>query len=160
MIKSKKAGFTLVELLVVIGILAVLTAVVLVAVNPGRQFAQARDTQRRADVNTISSAIVGYMADPENNGLLPAGISELCMVGDPLAPNPAVHVIGTDTVGGNLDLGALLAPRYVAAMPTDPQGGTALNTGYTVCVADADARRITVAAPTTELATTTISVTR
>lgn len=150
MIKSNKAGFTLVELLVVIGILAVLTAVVLVAVNPGRQFAQARDTQRRADVNTISSAIVGYMADPENNGLLPAGISNLCTA--------TAHVIGSGL--GNLDLGALLAPRYVAAMPTDPQGGTALNTGYTVCVADAAARRITVAAPTTELATTTISVTR
>lgn len=147
---NKKAGFTLVELLVVIGILAVLTAVVLVAVNPGRQLAQARDTQRRADVNTVITAITAYMADPVNNGQLPAGLVNLCTA--------TPHVIGSGA--GNLDLGAVLAPTYVAAMPTDPTGGTDADTGYTVCVASQVARRITVAAPNTELATTTISVTR
>lgn len=144
----KQKGFTLVELLVVIGILAILTTIVLVAVNPGRQFAQARDTQRRADVTTISAAIVAYMADPVNRGLLPAGITTLCTAG--------THTIGSD----NLDLGALVAPDYVAAIPMDPSTGTVGNTGYTVCVASATARRITVAAPGTELATPVISVTR
>lgn len=148
-------GFTLVELLVVIGILAILTAIVLVAVNPGRQFAQARDTQRRADVTTISAAIVAYMADPINRGNLPAGLSTLCTAG--------THHIGNGA--GNLDLGAVVAPSYVAAMPLDPGGtsgspGTAADTGYTVCVADATSRRITVEAPNTELVTPVISVTR
>lgn len=150
MMRRLQRGFTLVELLVVIGILAILTAIVLVAVNPGRQFAQARDTQRRADVSTISSAIVAYMADPINRGNLPTGITTLCTAG--------AHNIGSGV--GNLDLGAIVAPDYVAAIPTDPTGGTAADTGYTVCVANATARRITVAAPGTELATTTISVTR
>jgi len=145
---KEQSGFTLVELLVVIGILTVLTAVVLVAVNPGRQLAQARDTQRRADVNTIITSITAYMADPENNGQLPAGIVTLCTAGS--------HSIGT----GGLDLAALVAPTYVADMPLDPSGGTAADTGYTVCVANATARRITVAAPGGELATTPISVTR
>ena len=65
-------GFTLVELLVVIGILAILLAIVLIAVNPARQFAQARNTSRRSDVLTVLNAVNQYFAD---NGALPTGIS-------------------------------------------------------------------------------------
>ncbi|MCG2702226.1 type II secretion system GspH family protein [Candidatus Parcubacteria bacterium] len=150
MIIKKQKAFTLVELLVVIGILGILAAVVLVAVNPARQMAQARDTQRRADVNTIITAVSAYMADPVNNGALPAGIATLCSVG---ADN-----IGT-AVGG-ADLGAVVAPTYVADIPMDPVNGTAADTLYDICIADATANRITVSAPGTELATTTISATR
>ena len=148
MIIKKQKGFTLVELLVVIGILGILAAVVLVAVNPARQMAQARDTQRRADVNTIISAISGYMADPVNNGALPGTIATLCSA-------------GADNIGsGGADLGAVLAPTYVADIPMDPVGGTAIDTGYVVCIAAAAANRVTVSAPNTELAATTISATR
>lgn len=142
---QKNKGFTLVELLVVIGILAVLTAVVLVAVNPGRQLAQARDTQRRADVNTIITAITAYMADPVNNGALPPGIVTLCSAG-----------VDDITTGGALE--TALAPTYVAALPVDPSE-TGADTGYDVCIADATANRVTVSAPNAELATS-ISVTR
>jgi prepilin-type N-terminal cleavage/methylation domain-containing protein len=37
-IKNNKKGFTLIEILVVIGIIGILATVVLVAVNPSRQF--------------------------------------------------------------------------------------------------------------------------
>ena len=55
-----KKGFTLVELLVVIGVIGILMAVVLVAVNPARQFAAARDAQRRSDLYSITNAIYQY----------------------------------------------------------------------------------------------------
>lgn len=109
-------GFTLIELLVVIGIIAILTAVVAVAVNPGRQFAQARDTQRRADISAVVSAIYQYAAD--NNGNLPADVTA--------TPTN----MGTGV--GLVDLTAELVPTYVAAIPADPNGGSAANTQYVI----------------------------
>src|SRR3990167_6418989 len=72
MTKVKKAiggGFTLIELLVVIGIIGILAAVVIAAVNPGRQFAEARNTQRRADLYQLTNGIYQFAA--EHNGNLP-----------------------------------------------------------------------------------------
>src|SRR4030042_5487928 len=66
---SKNKGFTLIELLVVIGVIGILAAIVLVAVNPGRQFAQARDTQRRSDLYATTNTIYQFAA--EHNGRLP-----------------------------------------------------------------------------------------
>ena len=69
----RRAGFTLIELLVVIGILTILLALVLVAINPARQFSITNNAKRRADVNTILNAVSQYQVD--NKGALPAGIS-------------------------------------------------------------------------------------
>src|SRR3989344_2274425 len=67
-----RKGFTLVELLIVIGILAVLLAIVLIALNPARQFSQANNTKRSSDVNAILNAVHQYAAD--NKGAIPADI--------------------------------------------------------------------------------------
>lgn len=101
-------GFTLIELLVVIGILGILMAVVIVAVNPSRQFAQARDTQRKADLSAITSAIVQYSVD--HNGNYPT-------TGTPATP--VITTTPTDVAG----LATFLVPDYIAAVPTDPTPG-------------------------------------
>jgi len=59
--KSLKKGFTLIELLIVIGILAVLATVTVLVLNPAQLFAQARDSQRLADLGSIKGAISLYM---------------------------------------------------------------------------------------------------
>ena len=148
-INKKSKGFTLIELLVVIGILAVLLAIVLIAINPARQFSQANNTQRRSDVNAILNGIHQYAAD--NDGQLPAGIT-----------TTEVNVSNTGA-----DLCALLVTDYLAALPVDPSSGdpvdeagcaVAYDTNYTV-VTSATNNRVTVTAPAAELSAI-ISATR
>lgn len=57
-----KKGFTLIELLIVIAILAILVTVTLLVINPAQMFAQARDSQRISDLNTLKSSIALYIA--------------------------------------------------------------------------------------------------
>jgi len=155
-----KKGFTLIELLVVIGIITILAAIVLVAVNPGRQFAQARDAQRRSDLLSITNTIYQFAA--EHNGNLPD------TDGDDATSNfPAVATcIGTNTgVPDNcFDLSAatdaagteVIVATYIADLPFDPSSGTAANTNYTIYV---DANGRIVASATGEL-TPTITIQR
>jgi prepilin-type N-terminal cleavage/methylation domain-containing protein len=158
--RSQK-GFTLIELLVVIGILAVLLAIVLIAINPARQFSQTNDTKRSSDVNAILNAVHQYSAS--NRGILPPGINE--------EPTP----ISTALAAGLVPAGVgqafceALVTDYIAALPTDPQvnNGTPVervdcddfNTGYMISRSATDSR-VTVYAPGTENGATMIQVLR
>ncbi|HSW97418.1 MAG TPA: type II secretion system protein [Candidatus Saccharimonadales bacterium] len=148
--QNNQKGFTLIELLVVIGILAVLMGIVLVAINPSRQFNQANDARRANDARQLLNAIGAYAAD--NKGTLPAGLTT------PLA----ITEIGDGT--GQANICSTLVPTYISALPEDPKinNGQAITTcttydsGYQVTV-DAQGR-VTITAP--NAAYGPISVTR
>ena len=52
-----KKSFTLVKLMIVIAILAILSAIVIFTLNPGRLFDNFRDTRRVTDITSIHKAI-------------------------------------------------------------------------------------------------------
>lgn len=58
-----KSGFTLIELMVVIGILAALTIMALVALNPAEAQKKSRDVQRLKDMATSQSIIEQVLQD-------------------------------------------------------------------------------------------------
>jgi len=54
-------GFTLLELLIVIGILAILSTTMIMVINPAEMLKRARDSQRISDLNTLKNAISFYL---------------------------------------------------------------------------------------------------
>lgn len=64
-IDKKKKGFTLVELLISIGIIGVLSAIVVVSINPAQRLSEFRDVTRINDVKNISKALQVMMAIDE-----------------------------------------------------------------------------------------------
>jgi prepilin-type N-terminal cleavage/methylation domain-containing protein len=94
--KAKKPaqGFTLIEVLVVIGMLAILSTVVLVAVNPLRQFAQARNTVALPSTPTV----IGN-AHPDDLDLRPCLVSTY-LTELPHDPSTGSNTCTTQTCSG------------------------------------------------------------
>ena len=91
-----KKGFTLIEVLIVIGIVTVLSGVVFGSILASRT--KARDNSRIADMKTIELALAMYY---DVNREYPASTS-----GDYL-----------------VDLNILVTEKYLSSLPTDPQSG-------------------------------------
>ncbi|MBX4192456.1 prepilin-type N-terminal cleavage/methylation domain-containing protein [Candidatus Parcubacteria bacterium] len=131
--KKINRGFTLIEILIAIGIIAVLAAIVLVAINPARQFAQANNTQRISNVNAILNAIGQRLAD--NKGTF-EGTFTIDGTVYTCGPLPTASTTITITMAANVtsatgDLGCL-TPTFLPLFPTDPKNPAAPSTGYSV----------------------------
>jgi len=136
---GSKKGFTLLEVLLVIGIIAILAGIVILAINPSKQLADARDAQRRSDVSALANAVYQYAIDSGNN---------------------MQYIIDTYTIGATCEtdvaaMEAVLVPDFISAMPVDPTFAT-LGSAYWMGI-DATSLRLTVCAPAAENDSITIT---
>lgn len=105
--KKTSSGFTIVELLIVIVVIAILAAITIVAYNGLQQ--RARDSQRDVDVATIQKALDLYYID---NGQYPvSSCSSSC----------AINTAWSTTADASWqNLANQLVPAYVSSFPRDP----------------------------------------
>ena len=109
---KQQKGFTLLEILVVLGIIAILAAIVIVATSPARHLAAARDTVRTNDLHQLVNAVYEYALD--NNGQFP----------------PSISTTPADVGTSGLNLAEFLVPVYLSRIPEDPVSGSKSITQY------------------------------
>ena len=127
-----------------------LAAIVIIAINPAKQFAQARNTQRQSGIEAILNAVGQRMAD--NKGVFQGtfnigGVFYTCPTIPTGVTTPIVNTgyTGSSTPSNAGDL-SCLTPTYIAAFPTDPVAGVVSgDTGYQI-VLDASGR-VSICAP-------------
>jgi prepilin-type N-terminal cleavage/methylation domain-containing protein len=79
-----RKSFTLIELLVVIAIVAILSVIVILVLNPAQLMAQARDSNRSSDMDTLYRAVSLYTTDQGNLGNVSTSIVYVSV------PDPAI----------------------------------------------------------------------
>ena len=154
---TKQKGFTLLEILLVVAAIGILAAIVIVAINPNRQLAKVRNSERQSEINTVLDGTYQYIID--NNGAFPSGLT-----GDGTVYSIKREGASSCDATNSIALEDELVPDYLAEIPEDPQVddlSTTGCTGYTITRTSSD--RITVASPNTEQPpadTSELSVTR
>lgn len=110
--------------------MAALMTIVIVSLNPMRQLAQVRNSQREHSTRTILDALAHHAID--NNGLILDQVDEnLRMLGT--AGDDCDVLCGAEfSVSACMDLSAVLVNDYMAVMPFDPKVGSEERTYYAV----------------------------
>ena len=109
---SKKPGYLLLELMPVLSVLAALALIVLLAINPKKQFQEARNIKRRTDITQLADVFASHAREEGRALLLQA----------PLTTGSGIEICG-DTVTGScanlLPIGHL-RPTFITTIPIDP----------------------------------------
>lgn len=110
--RKRRRSFTLVEILVVLGIITTLAGTVPLSLNYTGQMNKALDTRRKTDLNTLSKALEDYQNDNQSYPLGPT----LCF------DTPQTHdsEYNTCIVCGR-ELAKQSFPPYLTQLPCDPQ---------------------------------------
>ena len=138
-----KTGFTLIELIIVIAIIAILAPTVILVLNPAVILAEARDSQRIADISQLNSALGLFLATSGGGSL---GDASKCHV-QATATAVAAKCGGRhekDTVGTiagrgvaadgwvPVNFGAISGGSPLSSLPIDPTSNATLFYSYAV----------------------------
>jgi prepilin-type N-terminal cleavage/methylation domain-containing protein len=121
-----RRAFTLIELLLVIGIIGILSAVTIVAVSPGSMLLKGKNAARRSDTRAIENAILQLLIRGGAVSNVQYGIQnakDICRQ----------EITGATCTSGasGVDL-SVLVPDYLASLPVDPGQTGGSITGYRV----------------------------
>ena len=149
---NKNKGFTLVELLIVISILAALAAAVVVVINPAEMLRQARDSTRMGNIGTLHRTLSMFQIDrPADSMGLPNRIhvsipsdSPTCVgLGLPALPPGWTYACRPTTSHRNIDgtgwipinFTAMFQGSPLSHLPIDPTN-TAASSNFYIYVTD------------------------
>ena len=149
MVLSKiKKGFTLIEILLVVAILAILLVVVFAALNPAQRLSDTRDARRWNDVNNLLTAVHECIVDAGSSGAMANCVGTYVAgepyeivfdpSGAPVTPAAACDDTCTGVTSDThcLDWSSTLS-SYMASMPEDPSGTS--DDGHTEYLVNTDA---------------------
>ncbi len=133
---KKQSGFTLMELLIVIGVLGILAAGLLAAIDPFEQLKKARDANNRNATIELLNGFTRYYA---THGDFPWNLATPVLCGTVDAPG----ALSTDAVEINdikncvtaLETDGELKSDFVSNVKTDIYVGSSGSTDITVCFA-------------------------
>lgn len=106
-----RQGFTLTELLIVIGLVSIISIIALLAINPKKSIEKNQNTQRKAELSTLGKTLENWYND-KNCYPKP---SEICY--DAPNANNTCHICG------NHQRSPIFSP-YLSRLPCDPQSST------------------------------------
>lgn len=147
-IKLKK-GFTLLELLIVIAILAILMSIIVVTLNPAELLKKSRDTKRIADLSSLRTAVNLYLTDKANVDLdggdaYACGSNRWYSLSDTATSTRSVLLPAARTAvfksSGNsrfttgygwlpVDLSSISSGSPLSSLPVDPTNATSTTAG-------------------------------
>lgn len=135
--EKKFKGFTLIELIIVIAVIALLAAATFVAINPAKRVGDAQDAQRWQDVTAIADAYQAYLADNSGTAVTTtapyqAGRTMMIASGTPGVKTPAGcnASLAVHTLDYFIDLSGLVSGGYIGQIPVNPSYTTGSNTLY------------------------------
>lgn len=126
---DKKRGFTIVELLIVIVVIAILASITIIAYNGTQQ--RARDAQRASDIAMLTKALELFYIDNGRYPQISGSGSTTINNGWSTTADSSWSNANTQTGVFYSSLTAALVPKYLSVLPRDPvntQGVSILST--------------------------------
>lgn len=112
--EKQEAGFTLLELLIVVSVIAILSVALVLVLNPAETLKKSRDAQRISDLSTIKTALGIYLTSTSTP------VMGVCSATKSSTTTPAFLTDGATTNWIDVNLNSLTGGSPISNLPRDP----------------------------------------